>query len=302
MRMSNKCYITVAFVIIVCKNNIIKILLAFVNSVKLIAVKINQIHCIIKFFIKEVAIIFIKKFTLCNIQKEFKIPNKILHLMINSADISTLKYLAATANRKWFGVTLIIRLWTVIAHHIKMKRLFIINIRRKKHSFSVRVNTAYILSVNFNANFGSCFKWKPKFFSLKFLWNINISFNKRCSVRCEIHIALIKRAVIITVIFKFHFGYLARVPNHKIGNFPLWRIYISFKPTEAQISPLFRTHRTPYYFNMCHFYTSLNILKIRLFTNCINLNILFQIFFYLFFNPSGTAVQNKAFWTFAPKN
>ena len=46
---------------------------------------------------------------------------------------------------------------------------------------------------------------RSKLFALKFLRDINVCLNKSSSVGSEIHIAFVKRSVIIAVIFKLHF-------------------------------------------------------------------------------------------------
>ena len=72
--------------------------MTFINAVKLFTVEIDKIHCIVKFFIKKCTVIFVKQIALCNIQKKLKIPYKVLHFMIDSANICTLKNLTATTN------------------------------------------------------------------------------------------------------------------------------------------------------------------------------------------------------------
>ena len=173
--------------------------------------------------------------------------------MVDCADIRALKNLTASANRKRFGVTLVIGLWAVVAHHIKMKRFFIVDIRWNEHTLSVRVNTADIFAIDFDANFSRCFERKPEFFPLHILRNIDICLYKGSAVGCKIHIAFIERSVIVGIIIKIHFRNLAGIANHKIFDFPLFRINMAFEPTEAQLSPLLGTHWAPNYLNMCHF-------------------------------------------------
>ena len=164
--MSNKRHITCTFICIVCEYNIFNILPCFVYTCKLICIKINKIHCIVKLFIEEYSVILIKKLALSNIKKKLKIINKALHIIINCADICTLKNLTATAHRKTFGISFVIRLTSDIAHHFKMKGFFVIYVGRKKHSFSVGVNTAYIFSVYSDTDFCGGFKAEPELLTL----------------------------------------------------------------------------------------------------------------------------------------
>ena len=133
--------------------------------------------------------------------------------MVDGADISTLKNLAASSDGKAFGIAFIIGLTAIIAFHFKMQRFGRINIRRKQHTLAVRVYPAHIFTVYLNADFSRGFKRKPKLLPLHFLGNINIGGDESGAVRCEIHIAPIERARRLGVKFIFVFRDLARVFN-----------------------------------------------------------------------------------------
>ena len=64
---SNKRHITTTLVIVVSINHFVNIFLRFSNTGKLIRIKINEIHCIVKLFIKESSVILIEKLTFSNI-------------------------------------------------------------------------------------------------------------------------------------------------------------------------------------------------------------------------------------------
>ena len=75
MRMSNQRNITVALVGIVCINNIVDILLCFINACQLFIVKIDQVKCIINLSVKEITVVLIKQIGLCDIEQKLQIPN-----------------------------------------------------------------------------------------------------------------------------------------------------------------------------------------------------------------------------------
>ena len=69
VRVGNKCHIAVTLIIIIGKNNVVKISLAILNACQFVTVKVNQIHCVIKLFIKETSVILIKQLALCSIKQ-----------------------------------------------------------------------------------------------------------------------------------------------------------------------------------------------------------------------------------------
>ena len=75
MRMSNQRNITATLVGIVCINNIINILLCFINACQLFIIKINEIKCVIKLSVKKITVVLIKQIGLCNIEQKLQIPN-----------------------------------------------------------------------------------------------------------------------------------------------------------------------------------------------------------------------------------
>jgi hypothetical protein len=104
MGMGNQCNVAAALIIIICINNFVNVLLRFLNARELIRIKINEIHCVIELLIEECAVILIKGITARDIKQQLKIPHQILHGVIDGADISALKNLAAAANGKAFGL------------------------------------------------------------------------------------------------------------------------------------------------------------------------------------------------------
>ena len=107
------CYesdIAATLICIIGINYLVNIFLCIVNSGKILAFKVDEIHSVIEFTVEKCSVILVKKVGFCNIQKKFKIPYQILNGMIYGAKISALENLAATSDAQTLGITLIVGL------------------------------------------------------------------------------------------------------------------------------------------------------------------------------------------------